>query len=226
MVKPDLPTTPEKLGMDEKALSDEVVDERIYEAYPKGLYLGAAVSLFYRDMRSDSAWRFTYNNFKKYKNPLWGPATDFEVGYQLSQNWGVGAQTGWVANQKVTAGNTTSSFSQGDYKKLETCWAAILLRTRLKMDYRYYFIAEFGPAYVSQSLKSLRTSTVTKTQNNKLLPTAIIGIEYRATENLNVGLQYQLIWGQQNWRDTWAGLETRYPALQMLGIKFSYQFNT
>jgi hypothetical protein len=212
--------------IEDEGMSDKA-DDSIYDSYPKGFYLGAGVNVFYRDMRGDSSWRFVYNETGKHKNPSWGPALNLELGYQVSQHWGFAAQTGWVSEQKVTASNTTSSFSRGDYKKSQTCWAAALLRTRLQMDYRYYFIAEFGPAFTSQSLKSLSTSTLAKTRDNKILPTAIIGIQYRATENLNVGLQYQVIWGQQNWRDTWVvGYATRYPPLQMLGIELSYEFNT
>jgi hypothetical protein len=203
----------------------EAGSEPVYLSYPTGFYLGAAANIFYRNMRSESAWRYTYDGTKKYRNSVWGPAANVELGYQANQNWGVAAQAGWVAEQKATSGRTAGSFTNGDYKKLNTSWAALLLRMRLKMDHRYYFIAEFGPAYVRQSLKSLAQPTTTRTRNNTVLPTAVIGIQYRATEHFNVGLQYQLIWGQQNWRDTWAGSATRYPALQMLGIKLSYQFN-
>ena len=201
-------------------------DNLTYEPYPKGFYIGASVSVFYRNMRADSAWRFNYNGSKTYDNPLWGPAAALELGYQASQRWGVAAQGGWVGEQRVTSGAAGSGFSKGDSKRLRTCWAALLLRMRLKMDYRYYFIAEFGPTWVSQGLRSQTGATQTNTRTNGILPTGIIGIQYRATENLNVGVQYQLIWGQRNWRDTWAGSVTRYPALQMLGVKLSYQFNT
>lgn len=199
--------------------------ELSYKPYPTGFYIGASGSVFYRDMRGDSAWRFEYDKTKKYDYPLWGPTANLEVGYQGNKHWGVAVQSGWVATQKVTAGRASGSDAVGDYRQLNTCWAALLLRMRVRMDYRYYFIAEVGPAYAAQTLKKLAQSAVTRTHDNQVLPTAVIGIQYRATERLNVGLQYQLIWGQQNWRDAWAGTETRFPALQMLGIKLSYQFN-
>jgi hypothetical protein len=196
-----------------------------YESYPTGFYLGLTGSIYYRDMRADSSWRYWYSGPKKYSNPLWGPAADFEFGYQATEHWGVAAQGGWVAAQKVTALSSGPSYTSGDYRRLSTCWVSILLRTRLQMDYRYYFIAEFGPAYVSESMRSNVSALITTSHNNRVLPTAVVGIEYRATESLNVGLHYQVIWGQGTWRNTWAGTDNLYPAIQMLGINISYQFN-
>jgi opacity protein-like surface antigen len=211
---------------EQQSHEEDASDSALFKPYPTGFYVGLTGSAFYRNMYSDSAWGNSYPGAKKYSNKIWGPAANLELGYQISHHWGVAVQAGWVGAQKVTAQSSGSSYSVGDYKRLTTCWAAVLLRMRLKMDYKYYFIAEFGPTYVAQSLRSNTSSTISTSHDNRVLPTAVVGIQYRATENLNVGLQYQLIWGQQNWRDTWAGTKTRYPAIQMLGIKLSYQFNS
>jgi hypothetical protein len=74
-------------------------------------------------------------------------------------------------------------------------------------------------------MRSNVSALITTSHNNRVLPTAVVGIEYRATESLNVGLHYQVIWGQGTWRNTWAGTDNLYPAIQMLGINISYQFN-
>lgn len=227
--KPTKSTVSQKADIDKSdSYYDDLLTPKLYKPYPTGFYVGAALNLFYRDMRTESAWRFTYDGDKKYRNSLWGPAANIEVGYQANQHWGLALQGGWVGEQKVISGNSTSTYNSGDSERLNTCWAAALLRMRLKMDYKYYFIAEFGPAYVMQRLSAyaISTNTTTRSNDNKILPTAVIGIQYRATEQLNVGLQYQLIWGQQNWRNAWAGGATHYPPLQMLGIKLSYQFNS
>lgn len=198
----------------------------LFESYPTGFYVGLSSSFYYRNMRSDSAWRFVYPGPKKYDTQSWGPVASLELGYQISDHWGLAWQGAWTGSQKVMALSFGSGYSSGDYKRLTTCWTALLLRLRMRMDYRYYFIAEVGPAYIMQNLQTRSMTTTTDLHDNRVLPTAIIGIQYRVTQHLNFGLQYQLLWGQQNWRDTWAGSASRYPAMQMLGIKLSYQFNS
>lgn len=196
-----------------------------YSSYPTGLSVSAAASVFHRDMRSDSGWRYAFGDQKQYHSAEMGVSGSLELAYQPSQHWGVALQAGWVPEQRVKSLAAGSGFADGDYKKLNTNWTALLVSARLKMDYRYYFTAKLGAAYADYGLDTKILSVSSHTKWHVIVPTAAVSVEYQLTDAWFIGAQYQMMFGKNNWREDWAGSATRIPALQQFGVIARYLFS-
>lgn len=207
------------------AENDAAAPKPMYPAYPTGMYASVTASAFYRDMRSDSGWAYLYGAGKEYHFPSMGLSSALELGYQTKEHWGVAVQGGWVGKQRVKTLSSGSGYSAGDYRKLKTNWTAVLLSMSLKMDYRYYFTAKLGAAYVHHTLHTQSGSTLTRTKQRQVVPTMAVAVQYQISPTWDIGVQYQLMMGSKDWQQDWNGLATRVPVLQQLGLVAAYQFS-
>ena len=195
--------------------------------YSKGFFLGLDMMAYYRDMQNTSGWRYIYGSNTRYKNARFSTAAALSAGYYFADHWGVRLQGGATTPQKVRATVSGTGYSVGDQEKLSTRWISLMLRARLEMDTGYYYYADFGPAYVRNRLRvATQPAAAVTTSHSVWRPSVAFGVVYQFTEQWGLGMQYQLIAGQGNWRDASVSGALRVPALQTMGIVLSYQFGS